>query len=512
MCDVADPFRAAGDLRREYAQVNWGASALGPIADWSPTLRHAVDLMLGSRFPVALLWGPELVLVYNAAYVEMIGAKHPDALGRPAAEVFPEAWSIVGPMLHRVLAGDGADLTTETMLPMRRRGYLEHCWFTFSYSPVCGPDGEVEGILDIATETTAQVVLGRRLQLLARLGEALAPIVHAEEVVARTLEVLRSAPDDVADVAVGPLPDGLTGGVGPRDAAWVWNRLPSSTESTWSHLGIRLNPFLPHDEDYLTFVGLLVRAVDQALGRAAAIEEERSLSEALQRSLLSAPPEVDGLQVAVRYQAALEVARVGGDWYDAFRLPDGALAVVVGDVAGHDENATAAMAQLRNLTRGVAVTRVAGPGVILADLDGALVSLGLPVVATAVLGQVRAVDGAEHLALEWSNAGHPPPVLIGPDGVARLLERPPELLLGLHPGEPRGSHAVVLEPGSTLLLYSDGLVERRGVPLDESLAWLVEEVTGRHQLDPDELCDHLLGAIGRLVDDDVVLLALRVVP
>ncbi|WP_127480740.1 SpoIIE family protein phosphatase [Nocardioides pantholopis] len=510
---MADLFRAAGSIRRDYDAVDWAASPLGDVASWSPALCNAVDLALSTRFPVTLLWGPEHVLVYNAAYVELIAGKHPGALGRPAREVFPEAWSVIGPMLAAVRATGEPTWSEDILLPLHRRGFLENCWFTFSYSPVRGPDGEVEGVLDIATETTSRVVLGRRLQLLTRLGEALAPATGVEDVVERAVAVLRAAPTDLAGAEIGR----VRGTSGRRvrvehgpDGTWVWQPLVNGTTYGASFLGVRLHPHLPEDADYLGFVALLGGAVDQALDRVAALEAERSFSEALQRSLLSRPPTVPGLEVAVRYQAALEVAQVGGDWYDAFELRDGSLTVVVGDVAGHDENAAAAMAQLRNLTRGVAVTRWSEPATMLGDLDRAVLGLGLDVVATAVLGQVRPIEGSAGRLLEWSSAGHPPPVLIEPDGTARVLERAPDLLLGLDPTAERGSHSVVLEPGSTVLLYSDGLIERRGVPLDESVRWLVSELDDRRFLDAEAVCDHLLGEVGLLVDDDIVLLALRV--
>lgn len=510
---VVDLFRAAGSIRRDYDAVDWAASALGDVAGWSPALRSAVDLALSTRFPVTLLWGPEQVLVYNAAYVDLIAGKHPAALGSPAREVFPEAWSVIGPMLASVQATGEPTWSEDILLPLQRRGFLENCWFTFSYSPVRGPDGAVEGVLDIATETTSRVVLGRRLQLLTRLGEALAPATGVEDVVERAVAVLRAAPADLAGAEVGRVR--ATGGRRTRvehdpDGTWVWQPLVNGTAYGASFLGVRLHPHLPQDPDYLGFVALLAGAIDQALDRVAALEAERSFSEALQRSLLTQPPTVPGLEVAVRYQAALEVAQVGGDWYDAFELRDGSLTIVVGDVAGHDENAAAAMAQLRNLTRGVAVTRRAAPATMLGDLDRAVLGLGLDVVATAALGQVRAVEGTGSRVLEWSSAGHPPPVLIAADGTARLLERTPDLLLGLDPGAERGSHSVVLEPGSTLVLYSDGLIERRGVPLDESLRWLVASLEGRHGLGAEGICDHLLAEVGQLADDDIVLLALRV--
>src|SRR5512146_196752 len=94
---VDDPFRSAGSLRELYATLDWAATPLGAPSTWTPALRNAAGLALSTRFPVALMWGPEFVLVYNEAYVDLIGDKHPRALGRPSREVFPEAWDVIGP-------------------------------------------------------------------------------------------------------------------------------------------------------------------------------------------------------------------------------------------------------------------------------------------------------------------------------------------------------------------------------------------------------------------------------
>ena len=117
------------------------------------------------------------------------------------------------------------------------------------------------------------------------------------------------------------------------------------------------------------------------------------MSEVLQRSLLAEPPAQPGLDIAVRYRPAAEQAQIGGDWYDAFVLPDGALTVVVGDVTGHDADAAAAMAQVRNLLRGVAYTLRGAPAEVLAGVDGSMEGLGIDVFASAVLAQVAPADG-----------------------------------------------------------------------------------------------------------------------
>jgi serine phosphatase RsbU (regulator of sigma subunit) len=138
-----------------------------------------------------------------------------------------------------------------------------------------------------------------------------------------------------------------------------------------------------------------------------------------------------------------------------------------------------------------------------------VLGLDVGVIATAVLVQVTDDAGGRRTAC-WSNAGHPPPVLVAPDGTARLLETRPDLLIGLDPALGRSDHVVDLEPGSSLVLYTDGLVERRGVALQDSLDWLVAVLTGQQRRTAEELSDHLLEHAGGAVEDDVALLVLRV--
>lgn len=528
----ASLLATAGALRAEYEAVDWAATPLGPIEAWNRTLRRSVELALHTRFPVTLFWGEDLTLVYNEAYVGLIDDKHPAALGRPAHEVFPEAWHIIGPMLEHVCAGEGATWFEDELVPLHRGGILEEAYFTFSYSPVLGDDGAVEGVLDIAVETTRQVVDRRRLALLARLREELGHLRRADDLAAATLPVLRLDLQDLpeADVRLSGTPSGL-GAPGLPDAPSVPPDLGLSVQTTpsgpvaWVPLGgprdgaqpllvVRLSSHQVADDAYLDFLRLLGSTIARALDRLHALEAERGLlraerrmSAALQRSLLTTPPRLDGLEIAVRYEAAAEEAQIGGDWYDAFVLPDGMLTVVVGDVAGHDSTSAAAMAQVRNLLRGVAFTREEPPHLVLGGLDAAMRGLSPETSATAVLAQVPAAVGPRRL--DWCNAGHPPPLLLSPDGDVRLLDDGgPNLLLGLDEVERRTS-TIDLPPGTSVVLFSDGLVERRDAPMQDSLAWLMDVVRGRHDLTAEQLCDHVLAQLDGPAEDDVVLLVLR---
>ncbi|GCD91575.1 SpoIIE family protein phosphatase [Nocardioides sp. LS1] len=512
-------FRDADALLDAYAAVDWAATQLGPVDGWSPALRGAVDLMLNTPNPVTLIWGAELVLVYNAAYAELIGGKHPAALGRRCVDVFPEAWDVIGPLLEGVLLGSGRVFMEDSYLPLHRNGFLEECWFNYAYSPVHAPDGSVEGVIDICNEVTTEVLAVRRLELLTRLANALATAESDDEVVARALEVLRADPADLVEVEL------WMGGTAPPDAALpqppdvstqiaetdqgsvAWLRLPTHDRvAKQARLVARLSPQLRPDGDFLDFLGLISVPIAQALDRVAARAGERSLSESLQRSLLTRPDTIGSLEVAVRYLPASEAMQIGGDWYDSFPLPDGGLCVVVGDVAGHDQRAAAAMAQLRNVTRGLAYAGAASPAQVLHGLDRVIDGLDVDVVATAVLATFAPAEQGH--AVRWSNAGHPPPVLLRADGEVLLLERRPDVLLGLTARPVREEHEVPLEPGDALVLYSDGLVERRGVDLEDSLGWLTDRLAGQQHLDPESLCERLLDGITR-VEDDIALLVVR---
>jgi serine phosphatase RsbU (regulator of sigma subunit) len=263
------------------------------------------------------------------------------------------------------------------------------------------------------------------------------------------------------------------------------------------------------DDDLAAATEVAARAA-LALDNARLYRQQRDLAATLQHSLLSAPARPAGLEVAVRYLPAAAQAEVGGDWYDAFVVPGGALVLVVGDVAGHDGDAAAQMAQLRNVLRGVAQTLAEPPAAVLGELDRALDRLGVATMATAVLCRLEPeVDDAGRRVLRWSNAGHPAPLVIDPDGTVRLLERDPDLLLGVLPSTGRSDHATVLAPGSTVVLYTDGLVERRRETLDDGTARLVELAPQLHGRSAEEVCDVLVERLAVGAQDDVAVLVLR---
>ncbi|MEU9506381.1 SpoIIE family protein phosphatase [Micromonospora sp. NPDC048170] len=252
----------------------------------------------------------------------------------------------------------------------------------------------------------------------------------------------------------------------------------------------------------------LGRRAGQAIGNSRMYGEQRHVAYVLQHSMLPELPVTDDLELAARYQPAADRVEVGGDWYDAFRQPGGELIVAIGDVAGHDIEAAATMGQLRNLVRGNAYGRSDAVGELMSRLDETMRGLGIPAAATATLVRLRA-DEAGGQRVTWCNAGHPAPLVVRAGGAVELLAGKPEPLLGLSQPVPRTSRRTHLAAGDTLLLYTDGLIERRDRSIDEGTAELTARLVGTDGLPLDELCDLLLTAAHHR-EDDVALLAVRV--
>jgi PAS domain S-box-containing protein len=267
------------------------------------------------------------------------------------------------------------------------------------------------------------------------------------------------------------------------------------------------------DADLATAQDIADRA-GLALDNARLYNAHLQLAEGLQRSLLTEPPQPDHGEIAVRYLPAAEAARVGGDWYDAFLQPGGATILVIGDVVGHDTEAAAAMGQLRGLLRGIATYSDAGPAEVLRGLDASMTTLQTKTLATAAVARFEQTP--EELdrgitRMRWANAGHLPPLVINPDGsVAELASWTGDLLLGVDPEARRQESVVTLDRGATVLLYTDGLVERRDSDLDAGMVRLRDTVIELADRPLEELLDELLERLvhGR-PEDDVALVAVR---
>jgi serine phosphatase RsbU (regulator of sigma subunit) len=218
--------------------------------------------------------------------------------------------------------------------------------------------------------------------------------------------------------------------------------------------------------------------------------------------------------VAVRYVPAAEAAQVGGDWYDAFLQRDGDPVLVIGDVVGHDTAAAATMGQLRGLLRGVAHHSGAGPSEVLRGLDQAIAAMHPGTMATAAVVHIEGLRPGEEARLRWANAGHPPPVVLFPDGVTRVLGGPlGDLMLGVDETAERAEHLLALPPGAVVLLYTDGLIERRGSSIDAGMDRLCRHLADLAERPVEDIADEVLARM--LPDtppDDVALVVVRLAP
>ncbi|RST06942.1 GAF domain-containing protein [Streptomyces sp. WAC07149] len=257
----------------------------------------------------------------------------------------------------------------------------------------------------------------------------------------------------------------------------------------------------------------------QAVERALHLDERVTVARRLQQAMLTDLPATPGLELAALYRPAALEDMVGGDWYDAYPLPEvpgtggtGALALTVGDITGHDMGAAAIMGQVRSMLRQADQDHPGGgPHEALAALERACRRLDLPAGGTVVHAHLHPA-AAGHWLLRWSNAGHPAPLLAGPDRTVGRLEEHDVLLHPALPPRPRTSHSRLLTPGSTLLLYTDGLVEERGKDIDARIDRLARHLADAPPGIPlNALLRSLLRTTGASdARDDAVLLAVRV--
>jgi PAS domain S-box-containing protein len=232
---------------------------------------------------------------------------------------------------------------------------------------------------------------------------------------------------------------------------------------------------------------------------------EHDAAVTLQRSLLPRDlPQVDGLDIAWRFQPASRASEVGGDWFDVIPLDSGEAALVVGDAAGHGIRAAAVMGQLRTTT-GALARLGCPPDQIMRQLSGVVAAHGDEAGATSMHVQYDPASRRCRL----TSAGHPPPALRHPDGTAEIIDLPPGLLLGADPDSPYPTMDRELAPGSILALYTDGLIERPGEDLAVGLSKLARALAEGPAGSLDELCDSVLADLAPDDRDDVVLLLAR---
>jgi signal transduction histidine kinase len=324
-----------GELGTLIRAFDWSRTSLGPAEQWPRSLRTAVRIMLTSRQPMWIGWGPELTYLYNDPYKSIIGGKHPSALGKPTSEVWKEIWNEVGPRLGRVLTNNEGTYDEALLLIMERNGYPEETYYTFSYSPIPDDDGGTGGIICANTDDTDRVIRERQLALLRQLATAAADARSTDDACALSGQALSDNPHDVpfallylleADgrlrlaaragidathpsapaivevVADRPWPFARalaagapllvdTAPIGAALPSGAWDRPPHQAIVTplarrgqsdaSGLLVLGLNPYRVFDDRYRGFVELIAAQLSAGLANATAYEEERRRAQAL---------------------------------------------------------------------------------------------------------------------------------------------------------------------------------------------------------------------------------------
>ena len=335
MVDASDRlwslFDGSGSTDAALRAKDWSRTPLGPVDTWPDELCAAIRTVLPSRIPMLLWWGPRLVQIFNDAYTPVLGDKYPEAIGQPGAECWAEAWDQLGPLADAVLSGRGATYSENQQLLLVRHGYLEETYWTFSYSPVRGGDGEIAGIFVATTDVTERVLFDRRMETLRALGTFSATAAETAshacrgvvEVLARSradvpfaLAYLRDREDrepvQVASVGVragadlaqeeavrvletgdSAVLDGLSvrtteddvpaevPGDAPVDQALVLPLLAFGRSRPVGVLVLGVSPYRALDLNYRVFAGLVASHVSTALTDALAYEAERARAAAL---------------------------------------------------------------------------------------------------------------------------------------------------------------------------------------------------------------------------------------
>jgi serine phosphatase RsbU (regulator of sigma subunit) len=249
---------------------------------------------------------------------------------------------------------------------------------------------------------------------------------------------------------------------------------------------------------------LLAQRDNERRGR----QREAEVAHVLQRSMLATQPLADDrVRVGTAYRAAIESLEVGGDWHDAFSIDEQRVGVVVGDVVGRGIDAATVMGQLRSATRALALAGLDGPAAVVTALDRFAAGLPLALMATLVYAELEPASGA----LRLLSAGHPPPLLLAPERPPVVIGSGRWLPLGVASrGERPVEARLTLAPGAQLLLYSDGLVERRDESVDRGVQRLADALARLRGHEPQRLVDELLAGLGSpTARDDVCLLSIE---
>jgi signal transduction histidine kinase len=192
-----EAFPAGGEMGARVRELDWARTPVGPIESWPQSLRGTIKTLLASRYPMILLWGPELIQIYNDAYIGLIGEKHPGALGRSIKVTQAESWDAIGPMIHAVMSTGVPNWVPAQQLPLERAGYREESYFSLSYSAVEDDAGVITGMLCVCSEVTQQILGERRLKLLRDLALTAGDVRRVDDACRALADAIGAHPLDV---------------------------------------------------------------------------------------------------------------------------------------------------------------------------------------------------------------------------------------------------------------------------------------------------------------------------
>ncbi len=194
---VAEVLTGGGAMGAQARALDWVATSLGPMARWPQSLRTAASICLASRFPMIILWGPDLVQIYNDGYWPILGTKHPEAMGQPTRACWPEVWAFNAPIYDAVRARGEVVYAEDQLFRIARSGYVEEAYFTLCYSPIRDESEGVGGILVTVLETTPRVLGERRLRTLHDLAARSGAATTVREACVSAARALADNPADI---------------------------------------------------------------------------------------------------------------------------------------------------------------------------------------------------------------------------------------------------------------------------------------------------------------------------
>ncbi|MCK8433001.1 SpoIIE family protein phosphatase [Streptomyces sp. D2-8] len=526
---LVKPFAAAELLARVRANVE-----LARLRTHHLRWRNALIDSLQEAFFVCDEEGA--VIEINSAFTEMLGYP-PEGLPYrpvhpwwPEADTDPEAYRQAGVAFDRLTSGSRETRT----IPVRHRDG-HRLWVSATFNTAEDPDTgrrmTVGTFRDVTAEhyavqrETALAALSTRLSEAAGLSAALAGALRGLKELWRARSVLAGVFGQGGEPVVTATEPSLTWPDLPAERRRFLEELrrqptltpvvteggagillghPDGPLALWVDLGER-RPFTGEDQLLLT---LLAGHLSQGLVRVHRIDQQRETAIALQRAILGPADLPAGF--AVRYEPATRPLEVGGDWYDTVSLPDGRIGIVVGDCVGHGLEAASVMGQLRSACRAL-LLREPDPARALMALDQFAAGISGAVCTTVFCGVLEPDTGR----LVYSSAGHPPGILSLPDGTVRLLEEGRALPLAVRPGRARPEGACTVPGRATLLLYTDGLVERRRRSLAVGMEEAGRAVREGRDAGVEELATRIMRSLepeGGYSDDVALLLYRRPAP